>query len=62
MSLKRRKQLGLETFVDYQAFLNREENDEDPDIEEEILLEAANILSDFIEFSYQPVISMKKTG
>ena len=57
-----RKQLGLETFVDYQAFLNREENDEDPDIEEEILLEAANILSDFIEFSYQPVISMKKAG
>ena len=57
-----RKKIGLGTFESYQAFLDREENDEEPNIEEEILLEAANILSDFIEHSYNPVISMNKAG
>ena len=57
-----RKEIGLNTFESYQAFLDREELKEEPDIDEEILLEAANILSDFIEFSYKPVISMNKTG
>ena len=57
-----RKNIGLGTFESYQAFLDREENDEEPNIEEEILLEAANILSDFIEHSYNPVISMNKAG
>ena len=57
-----RKEIGLNTFESYQAFLDREEIKEEPDIDEEILLEAANILSDFIEFSYKPVISMNKTG
>ena len=57
-----RKKKGLGTFESYQAFLDREENDEEPSIEEEILLEAANILSDFIEHSYNPVISMNKAG
>ena len=57
-----RKKIGLNTFESYQAFLDREEIKEEPDIDEEILLEAANILSDFIEFSYKPVISMNKTG
>jgi len=57
-----RKEIGLNTFESYQAFLDREELNEEPDIDEEILLEAANILSDFIEFSYKPVISMNKTG
>ena len=57
-----RKEIGLNTFESYQAFLDREEIKEEPDIDEEILLEAANILSDFIEYSYKPVISMNKTG
>ena len=57
-----REKIGLGTFESYQAFLDREENDEEPNIEEEILLEAANILSDFIEHSYNPVISMNKAG
>ena len=57
-----RKKIGLNTFESYQAFLDREEAEEEPDIEEEILLEAANVLSDFIKYSYKPVISMSKTG
>ena len=57
-----RKEIGLNTFESYQAFLDREEIKEEPDIDEEILLEAANILSDFIEYSYKPVISMNKAG
>ena len=48
-----RKKLGLSTFDTYQSFLDREEDQEEPlDIEEEILLEAANVLSDFIQKSY----------
>ena len=57
-----RKKIGLNTFESYQAFLDREEAEEEPDIEEEILLEAANVLSDFIKYSYKPVISMSKRG
>ena len=57
-----RKKIGLNTFDSYQAFLDREEAGEEPDIEEEILLEAANVLSDFIKYSYKPVITMSKTG
>ena len=57
-----RKEIGLNTFESYQAFLDREEIKEEPDINEEILLEAANILSDFIKYSYKPVISMNKAG
>ena len=57
-----RKKIGLNTFESYQAFLDREEIKEEPDNDEEILLEAANILSDFIEYSYKPVISMNKAG
>ena len=57
-----RKEIGLNTFESYQAFLDREEIKEEPDIDEEILLEAANILSDFIKYSYKPVISMNKAG
>ena len=57
-----RKKIGLNTFETYQAFLDREELEEEPDIDEEILLEAANVLSDFIKYSYRPVVSMSKTG
>ncbi len=57
-----RKKIGLNTFESYQAFLDREEAEEEPDIDEEILLEAANVLSDFIKYSYKPVVSMNKTG
>ena len=57
-----RKKIGLNTFESYQAFLDREETEEEPDIEEEILMEAANVLSDFIKYSYKPVITMSKTG
>ena len=57
-----RKKIGLNTFESYQAFLDREEAEEEPDIEEEILLEAANVLSDFIKYSYKPVISLSETG
>jgi len=57
-----RKKIGLNTFESYQAFLDREEAEEEPDIDEEILLEAANVLSDFIKYSYKPVVSLNKTG
>ncbi len=57
-----RKKMGLSTFENYQAFLDRGESDEEPNIDEAILLEAANILTDFIEYSYKPVISMNKAG
>ena len=57
-----RKKIGLNTFESYQAFLDREEAEEEPDIDEEILLEAANVLSDFIKYSYKPVVSMNKRG
>ena len=57
-----RKKLGLPMFDSYQAFLDREDNKEEPDLDEEILLEAANVLSDFIQQSYKPVISMKKAS
>jgi len=57
-----RKKIGLNTFESYQAFLDREEAEEEPDIDDEILLEAANVLSDFIKYSYKPVVSMSKTG
>ena len=57
-----RQKIGLNSFESYQAFLDREGAEEEPDIEEEILLEAANVLSDFIKYSYKPVISMSKRG
>ena len=49
-------------FGSYQAFLDRENDKEEPDLDEEILLEAANVLSDFIQQSYKPVISMNKAS
>tara|TARA_Y100000590_G_scaffold213192_1_gene241517 strand:+ start:10351 stop:12402 length:2052 start_codon:yes stop_codon:yes gene_type:complete len=57
-----RSKIGLNTYKDYQSFLDREESEEEPDINEEILLEAAHILSDFIQLSFNPVISMKGKG
>jgi len=57
-----REKLGLSTFDSYQAFLDREENPNEPDVNEEILFEAANVLSDFIVQSYEPVVSMNKAS
>ena len=58
-----RKELGLETYQTYKDFINREEDPDILDIDHEILRESANILTDFIEYSYQPVVaSLKSTG
>ena len=57
-----RRKLGLPMFGSYQAFLDRENDKEEPDLDEEILIEAANVLSDFIQQSYKPVISMNKAS
>ena len=57
-----RTKLGLSTFDSYQAFLDREENPDEPDIDDEILFEAANVLSDFIVHSYKPIVSMNKAS
>ena len=44
-------------------YINREEDPEILDIDHEILRESANILTDFIEYSYQPVVvSLKSAG
>ena len=57
-----RKKLGLSTFDTYESFLQREENSLEPDVDEEVLIEAAQVLSDFIQKSYKPVISMNKAS
>ena len=57
-----RKKLGLPIFDSYQAFLDREENPDEPDVNDEILFEAANVLSDFIVHSYKPIVSMNKAS
>ena len=59
---KTRKKLELPTFETYSDFLEREEEAEKPDLDEEILFEAANVLSDLIKESYNPVISMNRAG
>ena len=59
---KTRKKLGLPSFETYSDFLEREEEAEKPDLDEEILFEAANVLSDLIKESYNPVISMNRAG
>ena len=63
MENETRKKLGLNTFDTYQSFLDREEDQEEPaDIEEEILLEAANVLSDFIQQSYNPAAYLNQAS
>ena len=63
MENETRKKLGLSTFDTYQSFLDREEDQEEtPDIEEEILLEAANVLSDFIKQSYNPAAYLNQAS
>ena len=58
-----RRELGLETFQHYKEFVEREEDPQVIDIEEAILKESANILADFIEYSFQPVVvSIESTG
>jgi len=58
-----RRELGLETFQTYKEFVEREEDAQIIDIDEEILKESANILADFIEYSFQPiVVSIESTG
>ena len=59
---KTRKKLGLPSFETYSDFLEREEQAEKPDLDEEILFEAANVLSDLFKESYNPVISMNRAG
>ncbi len=51
-----RTELGLDTFHTYKEFLEREEDPRMIDIDEEILKESANILADFIDYSFQPVV------
>ena len=53
-----RKKLGLNTFNTYKDFLDKDEEDKKPDIDEEILYEAANILTDFIDYSFKPIVTM----
>ena len=55
-----RKKLGLNTFNTYKDFLDRDEEDKKPDIDEEILYEAANILTDFIDYSFKPIVTMSQ--
>ena len=55
--------MGLETFQNYKEFVEREKDPEVIDIDEAILKESANILADFIEYSFQPVVvSIESTG
>ena len=55
-----RKKLGLNTFNTYKDFLDKDEEDKKPDIDEEILYEAANILTDFIDYSFKPIVTMNQ--
>jgi len=55
-----RKTLGLNTFNTYKDFLDKDEDDKKPDIDEEILYEAANILTDFIDYSFKPIVTMNQ--
>lgn len=58
-----RREMGLETFQNYKEFVEREKDPEVIDIDEAILKESANILADFIEYSFQPVVvSIESTG
>ena len=58
-----REQYGLKTFNNYEDYLKREEDPEELEVNYEILLESANILSDFIEYSFRPiVVSIDKAG
>ena len=60
---KLRREMGLETFQNYKEFVEREKDPEVIDIDEAILKESANILADFIEYSFQPVVvSIESTG
>ncbi len=54
-----REKLGLKTFVSYTEYLDREDMEE-LDIEEQVLKEAANVMADFISYSFQPAIILTK--
>ena len=54
-----REKLGLKTFVSYTEYLDREDIEE-LDIEEQVLKEAANVMADFISYSFQPAIILTK--
>lgn len=59
---KTRERLGLNTFSSYKEFLEREAVDGEPSLDEEILIEAANVLSDFISKAYNPVVKLNKAS
>ena len=46
--------MNLNTYKTYKEYLNKEEDE--IDIEKEILIEAANILTDQISLSFKPIV------
>ena len=55
-----RKKLGLNTFRTYSDYLDREEDVKQLDLQEEVLNEAANVMADFIYYSFNPAIILTK--
>jgi len=55
-----RKKLGLNTFRTYSDYLDREEDIKQLDLQEEVLNEAANVMADFIYYSFNPAIILTK--
>ena len=49
-----REEMNLNTYKTYKEYLNKEEDE--MDLEEEILIEAANILTDQITLSFKPIV------
>lgn len=56
-----RKKLGLNTYSSYSDYLDRDEDlIKQLDLEEEVLNEAANVMADFIHYSFNPAIILTK--
>ena len=56
-----RKKLGLNTYSSYSDYLDRDEDlIKQLDLEEEVLNEAANVMADFIHYSFNPSIILTK--
>ena len=56
-----RKKLGLNTYSSYSDYLDRDEDlIKQLDLEEEVLNEAANVMADFIHYSFNPTIILTR--
>jgi len=53
-----RKKLNLPTFNSYEEFMDRDDDPDQLNVESEILVEAANILTDLIEIKNEPVFAL----